>query len=82
MGFITTLYTVSNYFLWMNRLKKKSAMVLSSDKVFISIFSVEIVGGRENDTNVTEEVLKALYVVIEYYFSILCAHSEGPVERK
>lgn len=66
----------------MNRLRKKSAMVLSSDKVFISRFSMEIVGGRENDTNVTEEVLKVVYVVIECYLSILCTYSKGPVERK
>lgn len=46
-------------------------MVLSSDKVFISRFSVELVGGRENDTNMTEEALKVLFVVIEYWCSVL-----------
>lgn len=43
---------------------------------------MEIVGCRENVTNMTEEVLEVLCVAIEYYCSVLCAQSEGPTERK
>lgn len=64
-------------------------MVLSSafawvtlKSFFISRFSVEIVGGIENYTNMTEEALKVLCVGTDCYCSILCVHREGPVQRK
>lgn len=82
MGFISILYIVSNYFLWMNRLRKKIPCFSAVIKFLLADFLLRLWAVERMILIWIEEARKVLCIVTEYYCSALCACSKGPIKRK